>query len=125
MIYESLEIKGSEKKLKSVINFFEKNEISNMDDIERIKNDNLLVFRFLHETGMDIFTLDVCEYDGFINSYEDLDDLEEDDYLVTEVKDVNPIVLLIIKTLLITPILLVIMLYLSIFISTIIVLIKR
>ena len=63
MIYSGLEIKGHQnKKLEQVIQYFKKNNINTLRDIEDIKSDNIKVFKFWNETGVDIASLEVKEY---------------------------------------------------------------
>lgn len=62
MIYNELEIKGSAKKLTKVIEYFEKNNIKTLKDINNIKSDNIKVFKFWNETGVDIASLEIKEY---------------------------------------------------------------
>lgn len=63
MIYSGLEIKGHQnKKLEQVIQYFKKNNIKTLKDISNIKSDNIKVFQFWNETGVDIESLEVKEY---------------------------------------------------------------
>lgn len=63
MIYSGLEIKGHQnKKLEQVVQYFRKNNISTLRDIEDIKRDNIKVFKFWNETGVDIESLEITEY---------------------------------------------------------------
>lgn len=58
----SLEVKGAKKKLTKVIEYFKQNNISTLKDIEDIKKDNIKVFQFWNETGVDIISLEINEY---------------------------------------------------------------
>lgn len=63
MIYSGLEIKGHQnKKLGQVVQYFRKNNINTLRDIEDIKRDNIKVFKFWNETGVDIESLEIAEY---------------------------------------------------------------
>lgn len=63
MIYSGLEIKGHQnKKLEQVVQYFRKNNISTLKDIEDIKRDNIKVFKFWNETGVDIESLEIKKY---------------------------------------------------------------
>ena len=63
MIYSGLEIKGHQnKKLEQVVQYFRRNNINTLKDIEDIKRDNIKVFKFWNETGVDIESLEIKEY---------------------------------------------------------------
>lgn len=63
MIYNGLEIKGHKnKKLEQVIQYLKNNNINTLKDINNIKSDNIKVFKFWNETGVDIASLEVKEY---------------------------------------------------------------
>ena len=63
MIYNGLEIKGHQSKtLQQVVQYFKNNNINTLKDIENIKRDNIKVFKFWNETGIDIETLEITEY---------------------------------------------------------------
>lgn len=63
MIYNGLEIRGPQnKKLEQVVRYFKKNNISTLKDIEDIKRDNIKVFKFWNETGVDIENLEIRKY---------------------------------------------------------------
>lgn len=63
MIYNGLEIKGPKsKKLELVIKYFKNNNINTLKDIEDIKRDNIKVFKFWNETGVDIESLEIKKY---------------------------------------------------------------
>ena len=63
MIYSGLEIKGHQnKKLEQVVQYFRKNNINTLRDIEDIKRDNIKVFKFWNETGVDIASLEIKKY---------------------------------------------------------------
>lgn len=63
MIYNGLEIKGHQnKKLEQVVQYFRKNNINTLRDIEDIKRDNIKVFKFWNETGVDIASLEIKKY---------------------------------------------------------------
>ena len=62
MIYNGLEIKGHQnKKLEQVVKYFKNNNINTLKDIENIKRDNIKVFKFWNETGVDIESLEIEE----------------------------------------------------------------
>lgn len=60
----NLEVKGSKKKLVKVEEYFKKNNIKTLKDIENIKSDNIKVFQFWNETGVDIISLEINEYNA-------------------------------------------------------------
>ena len=63
MIYNGLEIKGHQsKKIEQVVQYFKKNNINTLKDIEDIKSDNIKVFKFWNETGVDIESLEIKKY---------------------------------------------------------------
>ena len=63
MIYSGLEIKGHQnKKLEQVVQYFRRNNINTLRDIEDIKRDNIKVFKFWNETGVDIASLEIKKY---------------------------------------------------------------
>ena len=63
MIYNGLEIKGHQsKKLEQVVKYFKRNNINTLKDIEDIKRDNIKVFKFWNETGVDIESLEIRRY---------------------------------------------------------------
>lgn len=63
MIYNGLEIKGLQnKKLEQVVQYFKKNSINTLKDIEDIKRDNIKVFKFWNETGVDIESLEIKKH---------------------------------------------------------------
>lgn len=63
MIYNGLEIKGSKnKKLEQVVKYFKNNNINTLKDIEDIQSDNIKVFQFWNETGVDIESLEIRKY---------------------------------------------------------------
>lgn len=63
MIYNGLEIKGLQnKKLEQVVRYFKRNNINTLKDIKDIKSDNIKVFQFWNETGVDIESLEIKKY---------------------------------------------------------------
>ncbi len=63
MIYNGLEIKGHQsKKIEQVVQYFKKNNINTLKDIEDIKSNNVEVFKFWNETGIDIESLEIRKY---------------------------------------------------------------
>lgn len=60
MIYSGLEIKGHQNK--KLEQYFRKNNINTLRDIEDIKRDNIKVFKFWNETGVDIASLEIKKY---------------------------------------------------------------